>query len=339
MELQTISKVSKFYGISTRTLRYYEQIGLISSTRTEDFAYRSYDEYAVLRLQQIILLRKLRIPLKQIKDILASGDVAVAIEAFEHNLAEIEDEITALSTIRSVISVFLQRLNLSGKVVLLDDKSLLEVVDALTASKINFKEDKTMDELNKANEKLNKRLNVRIIYLPPATVASAHVIGYNPNGDEEEYYPEAHTGLLLRNFIDDNKLPDVKPDFRKFGFNHPVGSKHGAMCGDHGYEHWVTIPDNMDVPAPMTKKHFCGGLYAAYTSPYHDYYDSWDEWAWLWEWVEGSEQYALNAGDTECWNGILEEHLNAFTHYSKPRKANFDGSGIQYDLLIPVKER
>jgi DNA-binding transcriptional MerR regulator len=65
MELQTISEVSRLFGVSTRTLRYYEQIGLLAPTRREDFSYRSYDEGAVLRLRQIIILRKLRIPLRQ----------------------------------------------------------------------------------------------------------------------------------------------------------------------------------------------------------------------------------------------------------------------------------
>jgi len=38
MELQTISQVSKSFGISTRTLRYYEQLGLIKSIKKEDYA-------------------------------------------------------------------------------------------------------------------------------------------------------------------------------------------------------------------------------------------------------------------------------------------------------------
>jgi len=295
MEFQTISQVSKYLGISTRTLRYYEELGLIEPIRRYDFAYRTYDNHTVLQLQQIILLRKLRIPLKQISDILASKDAAVAIKAFERNLTEIEDEITALSTIRSIILSFLEKLNLGGKIALLDDDSLLEVMDALTVSKINFKEEKNMDDLNKANEKLNKLTDrdVRIVYLPPMTVASAHIIGFNPNGDKKEYYPEAQTGFLLRKFIEETNLPAIKPDFRKFGFNHPNGSNPAAMCEDHGYEHWVTIPDDMDVPTPMTKKHFSGGLYASYTIPY----GLWEGFGWLWEWVEGSEQYDLNLGD------------------------------------------
>lgn len=70
MELMTISKVSKSFGISTRTLRYYEQIGLIQSDKLDDYMYRVYSPETVTRLNQIIILRKLRIPLKNIADIL-----------------------------------------------------------------------------------------------------------------------------------------------------------------------------------------------------------------------------------------------------------------------------
>ncbi len=66
MELQTISQVSRDYGISTRMLRYFEQAGLILSLRKDNYAYRVYDQNAVNRLRQIIVLRKLRVPVKQI---------------------------------------------------------------------------------------------------------------------------------------------------------------------------------------------------------------------------------------------------------------------------------
>lgn len=62
-----------------------------------------------MELQQIIILRKLRIPLKQISKILESGNADYAIEVFERNLNEIEDEITALSTIKSIIQSFIEK--------------------------------------------------------------------------------------------------------------------------------------------------------------------------------------------------------------------------------------
>ncbi len=67
MKLMTISEVTNTFNVSTRMLRYYDEIGLLTSTRMEDYAYRVYDESAVRRLQQILTLRKLRISLKKIR--------------------------------------------------------------------------------------------------------------------------------------------------------------------------------------------------------------------------------------------------------------------------------
>ena len=47
MELTTISQVSKEYNVGTRTLRYYEKIGLLNSCKKEDYAYRTYDDEAI----------------------------------------------------------------------------------------------------------------------------------------------------------------------------------------------------------------------------------------------------------------------------------------------------
>lgn len=326
MELQTISQISKLFNISTRTLRYYEQIGLIQPIKKEDFAYRTYDEDTVVRLQQIIVLRKLRIPLKQIAEILKSDDTAVAINAFRQNLAEIEDEITALSTIKSVIQAFLERLHLQDDALrLLDDESLLDIVDSLTTSKISFKEDKTMDDLKKAEEKLNRITDrdVRIVYLPPATVAASHYIG-----DE----PEHITGKAIDKFVIENDLPNIYPGLRNYGFNHPNPVDETNY---HGYEIWVTIPDDMEVPAPLVKKHFTGGLYAAHMIPI----GAFEEWGWLYEWVRTSDKYDYNLINDggECMHGLLEEHLNYRNNVSK-----FIGGvweNFQLDLLFPIKEK
>jgi hypothetical protein len=110
--------------------------------------------------------------------ILQSENTTEIINAFQQNLAEVDDEITALSTIRDIISNFVTRLNESInqdiKLSLLDDASLVEAVDALTVQKSTIKEEKTAADLQEANETLNKLTDkdVRIIYLPPMTVAA-----------------------------------------------------------------------------------------------------------------------------------------------------------------------
>ena len=325
VELQTIGQVSRHFNISARTLRYYEQLGLITPAKNNDNAYRIYDMDSIIRLQQIIVLRKLRIPLKQIAEILKSNDAKIAIEAFERNLSEIDDEITALSTIRRVIASFIERLNLnSDKLLLLDDENLLEIVDSLTVTKINFKEEKAMENLNQAEQKLNKLTDkdVRIVYLPPSYVAA-----YQYEGDE----PEAHVGEVIDSFVLQSNLTAIKPDLRHYGFNAPSpadGETH------HGYEMWVTIPDNFEVPAPLVKKHFEDGLYAAHMIPF----GAFEEFGWLYEWVMSNGKYEYR-GDWDYANqfGCLEECLNYVNRIHLPDSGGI--TGLQLDLLWPIKER
>jgi len=260
MELQTVSTISKNFGISTRMLRYYEQIGLIGSQRKQDYSYRVYDEIAVRRLRQIILLRKLRVPVKQIKDILNNQEAMTVIDIFRQNINELDGEISALSTIRDILARFVEMLEQQAHIKVpidfLSDSSVSNVIASLNLPKNYIKEEKSIvEDLNRAEERLNKLTDrdVRIVYLPPVTVAASHYIG-----DE----PEHHASDMMNEFIAKTKLREIYPAARCYGFNHP--NPDMREDGKYGYEFWITIPDDMDVPAPLEKKRFEGGLYAAY---------------------------------------------------------------------------
>jgi DNA-binding transcriptional MerR regulator len=326
MESMTISEVSKGFGVSTRMLRYYEQIGLIRSYRREDYAYRIYNEEAQKRLRQVLILRKLRIPLKQIMAILQKPEAVTAIEIFRQNIIEIDEEITALSTIRSILNRFVDELQKTADIqihsLLALDESILDTIESLSLISIKPREDKTMEDLKKAEESLSKLTDVRIVYLPPITVAAAHHIG-----DE----PESCAGAIIDRFVRDTGLYKIKPDFRHYGFNHPNPKDE---TGYHGYEMWVTIPDDMNVPPPLTKKHFAGGLYAAHMIPMGNF----NEWEWLFDWVRQSDKYifAGDLKDQEHMCGLLEEHLNYLSHV---RLGNTEPEDMQLDLLMPIKER
>ncbi len=68
--MMTIKGISTLTGISTRTLRYYDSIGLLCPTEKTEAGYRLYDENALERLQQILYFRELDFPLKSIKEII-----------------------------------------------------------------------------------------------------------------------------------------------------------------------------------------------------------------------------------------------------------------------------
>lgn len=70
----SINKLSKMAGISTRTLRYYDEIGLLSPKRISNNDYRIYGKNEVELLQQILFFRELGMPLDKIKKIIWSKD-------------------------------------------------------------------------------------------------------------------------------------------------------------------------------------------------------------------------------------------------------------------------
>ena len=160
MELLTVRQVSQNYGVSARMLRYYEQMGLLESTRKDGYAYRTYNDENIKRLQQIIILRKLQIPMKQIKDILSNQDAVTAIEIFKQNISELDENITALSVIKTILSHLVEQLqekaDVCFKMDLFSDTSMIAIVDVLSFSENKIKEKLSMKELNKASEVLSK---------------------------------------------------------------------------------------------------------------------------------------------------------------------------------------
>ena len=65
-----IHELANLSGVSKRTLRYYDEIGLLVPEKNEETAYRIYNQGHIDRLQQILFYRELGMPLGQIKDVL-----------------------------------------------------------------------------------------------------------------------------------------------------------------------------------------------------------------------------------------------------------------------------
>lgn len=68
--MKTVKDVSEITGVSRRTLRYYDEIGLLKPTELTDAGYRLYDNRALERLQEIMFFKELEIPLEDIKNIM-----------------------------------------------------------------------------------------------------------------------------------------------------------------------------------------------------------------------------------------------------------------------------
>lgn len=65
-----INEAARLAGVTVRTLRYYDQIGLLKPSRVTEAGYRVYDAEALEALQQILFFRELDFPLREIREIM-----------------------------------------------------------------------------------------------------------------------------------------------------------------------------------------------------------------------------------------------------------------------------
>ncbi len=332
MEFITIKQVTSEYGVSRRMLSYYEEIGLIKSNRIDDYAYRVYDKDAIKRLQQIIILRKLQIPVKQIKDILCNQNAVEVIEVFKENISKLDEQITALSTLKSILTDFVDELQNKADIYLelelLNDKSMLSAVSPLSFSDNKVSKNISIEELNKAHESLNKLedKDVRIVYIPPMTIASIFVTGGNPENQAFE---------MIKQFLNERDILKVKPDVRCFGFD-SFQSISKKRQYSRGYEMWISVPNDIVISKPFIKLNFEGGLYAAHVLRSWDFADR----RLLQKWVDTSQKYDSDWNSTRgastgmAYGRVFEETLN-FYNYVKNDKME----DLQLDILIPIKEK
>jgi len=68
--VKTVNEIAKITGISKRTIRYYDQVGLLKPTEISESGYRLYDDKALEILQQILFFKELDVCLNDIKPIL-----------------------------------------------------------------------------------------------------------------------------------------------------------------------------------------------------------------------------------------------------------------------------
>ena len=95
-----INEVEQLVGVTKRNIRFYEKEGLLSPGRNADNGYRNYDEADVEALRKIKLLRKLDVPLEEIRQ-MQLGELTLADGLRRHDV-RLERAQKNLGTMRSL---------------------------------------------------------------------------------------------------------------------------------------------------------------------------------------------------------------------------------------------
>lgn len=117
-QIIAIGDLAKSIGLTTRTLRYWEEVGIIVSEERVDGANRGYSPYYVRRIKFIIKLKELGITIKEMQDLyVAYGDaketdqmIPRLIAFLDKHTQMVDEKIEKLYSLRKDITEYHQRM-------------------------------------------------------------------------------------------------------------------------------------------------------------------------------------------------------------------------------------
>lgn len=250
-ELFKIRDVSARYNVTARTLRYYEEMGLLKSTRAQDSAYRMYDDAAIVRLKQILTLRKLNIGIADIKRVFAAEGSQVLLEVLDQKIENIDDEVALLHELRDIVKEFIREVEALDFAAPAGAELLYEKASEI-ARLVNVDYEGAPSKINRLSEisaKLKKVPVLKVVEIPKFRAVSSGYRDFEeifgPGGFNE--WQEAHMHLI-------RDLLYASPDF--------LTGEDGKMLWLWAIRDGVTPEDT----APYDIIDFEGGLYAVGTS-------------------------------------------------------------------------
>ena len=114
----TVQKLGEMAGISTRTLRYYDEIGILKPARINSSGYRIYGQKEVNILQQILFYRELGVNLEEIKHIITDPEFDPQ-KALKQHLGKLLDKKlqidTLIANVEKTLAVTEGRIEMSDK--------------------------------------------------------------------------------------------------------------------------------------------------------------------------------------------------------------------------------
>jgi Predicted transcriptional regulators len=90
--LWKVGDLARLTGLTVRTLRFYDQIGLFSPSGQTESGHRLYDEFDLFRLQQILSLKELGLSLDEVKAVL-EGEQFRPHEIVDLQIARLKEQI------------------------------------------------------------------------------------------------------------------------------------------------------------------------------------------------------------------------------------------------------
>ncbi|HLR66726.1 MAG TPA: MerR family transcriptional regulator [Virgibacillus sp.] len=137
-DLISIKEVTKQTGITVRTLRYYDQIGLLHPAGKTEGGHRLYGKKELAKLQEIQFLKTLGFSLQEIKNMLFDHQWDW-VSCLQNQLTYIQKEKDKLEEIESTIKGLMNSLTMDGDINLIDMQKLIELYKRNMDQRMEFR--------------------------------------------------------------------------------------------------------------------------------------------------------------------------------------------------------
>ncbi|MCM3388725.1 MerR family transcriptional regulator [Ureibacillus chungkukjangi] len=199
----TISKLAKLAGISSRTLRYYDEINLLKPSRINSSGYRIYGQKEIDRLQQILFLRELEVDLGTIIQIMNESSFDQFSALLDHQNKLIQKRARLDKLIETIDKTIAHQ---KGEIVMSNEEKFKAFKESLIAeNEVKYGEeirekygDKTVDESNAKLRGMSKedyaameKLGNEIFDLLPKAIATG-----DPTSEIAQELAEKHKEWL-----------------------------------------------------------------------------------------------------------------------------------------------
>lgn len=182
-----INEVERLIGITKKNIRFYEEQGLLTPNRNKENGYRDYNEDDIRTLEQIKLLRKLGLPLDEIR-MMQAGRSTIA-DSMRRHLVTLEREKQNLAQSEALCRQLKEE---EGTLQNLDAKILLEEMERLEQKGAAFQ--------NK------QKYDMRLSYVAPVLISVLMVLlmagfmvmmAWTAEFDPDEAPPLAFTVIMM----------------------------------------------------------------------------------------------------------------------------------------------
>jgi DNA-binding transcriptional MerR regulator/DNA gyrase inhibitor GyrI len=255
---EPIHEISERLGVTSRTLRHWEEEGLFKSMRDPQSGWRIYDDEALQRIRLVMLLRELDIPIKAVKDILEGDSKEIAVKVIEKQIGNLNQDNLAIMQRKEMLGRCLSAINLIQP--LQDTFHWIVNMEQTLAVQIYSKQNlkNQWEEIIMTKGTITSGA-LRIITLPAMRVAVCNVVSASP---EDEALGKVVGWAEKENLIGTARI---------FGFN---TTPYSPGSTEYGWAACVTVPEHITLPGYLEEKRLPGGLYASLNST-NEVYDSW----------------------------------------------------------------